>query len=118
MVLGIGLGGAQLVISVEARARERKSLWRSNLVEERLGDVVLAGTGRRTPGAKAPIFGRMGRPKAKALGYLEAKAPACGWPGRSRAKTLGYLEAKAAICGWLERSNGVGMGGVLVRRSR
>jgi hypothetical protein len=34
----------------------------------------VAGMGRHTPGAKALFFAPIGRPKAKALGYLEAKA--------------------------------------------
>ncbi len=55
--------------------------------------------GRHTPGAKAPSVARFERPKAEALGYLEARAEAQG---------LGYLEARAEaeglgyLGGWKE----------------
>ena len=55
VVLGTGLGGSQLVISVDARAKERTSL--RCLVEEGLVDVVLRGMGRQTAGAKASVCG-------------------------------------------------------------
>jgi hypothetical protein len=38
--------------------------------------VLVAGRGRHTPGAEAPVFGWVERPKAEALGYLEARARA------------------------------------------
>jgi hypothetical protein len=46
---------------------------------------VLRGIERHTPGAKAPVFGWGERPKAKALGYLEAMVFwVCDDGGRSR----------------------------------
>jgi hypothetical protein len=35
--------------------------------------TVAAGIGEHTPGAKAPFLSLIERPKAKALGYLDAK---------------------------------------------
>src|SRR5665213_1857994 len=65
--------------------------------------VVAAGAAverRRTPGAKARMFARPVRPKAEALGYLEAKTWCFKILGLPRSKNLvlqnsgGYLEAK------------------------
>ena len=55
-----------------------------------------------TPGAEAPVHDSIERPKAKALGYLEAKTKT------TQAKAFGYLEAKtktakAEACGYLKR---------------
>jgi hypothetical protein len=48
--------------------------------------------GRHTPGAKAPFLGEGERPKAEALGYLEAKT---SW--HEKAEALGYLEAELGL---------------------
>jgi hypothetical protein len=47
----------------------------------------LAGIRRHTPGAEAPCFCRIERPKAKALGYLEAKARTGNGVKRATANT-------------------------------
>ncbi len=52
--------------------------------------AVAAGIGRHTPRAKALVLGSPVRPKAEALGYLEARAKAraghgIGWVGSALA---------------------------------
>jgi hypothetical protein len=60
--------------------------------------ILLALAKRHTPGAKAPTLRRIGRPKAKALGYLEAGAKA-RFVGQKRRAKEAETKAKTKIQG-------------------